>query len=81
MSGAEQSMAFFMLICAVPLIGLIVYGFRDRNTPGARGLLLCLVGMTGWSIQLALVTWPTEVLPLYINTTIRHTFQYLVIFG
>lgn len=81
MSSAEQSMAFFMLICAVPLIGLIVYGFRDQNTPGARGLLLCLIGMTGWSVQLALVTWPTEVLPLYINTTIRHTFQYLVIFG
>jgi PAS domain S-box-containing protein len=74
-------MAFFMLICAVPIVGLAAYTYTRRDRPGGNGLLLCLVGMAGWSVQLALVTWPTQVLPLYINTTIRHFFQILVIFG
>jgi len=81
MSDAAQSMAFFMLICAVPIVWLAAYTFNRRDRPGANGLLLCLVGMAGWSVQLALVTWPTQVLPLYINTTIRHFFQLLVVFG
>jgi len=81
MSSAAQSMAFFMLICAVPLVWLAVYTYRHRDLPAANGLLLCLVGMAGWSVQLALVTWPTQVLPLYLNTTIRNFFQILVIFG
>lgn len=81
MSDAAQSMAFFMLICAVPIVGLAGYTYRHRDRPGANGLLLCLVGMAGWSVQLALVTWPTQVLPLYLNTTVRHFFQILVIFG
>lgn len=81
MSSAAQSMSFFMLICAVPIVGLAAYTYRHRDRPGANGLLLCLIGMSGWSVQLALVTWPSQLLPLYLNTTIRHFFQILVIFG
>jgi PAS domain S-box-containing protein len=74
-------MSFFMLICAVPIAGLAAYTYRQRDRPAATGLLLCLVGMAGWSVQLALVTWPTQLLPVYLNTTIRNFFQILVIFG
>ncbi|TYT63730.1 histidine kinase N-terminal 7TM domain-containing protein [Natrialba swarupiae] len=81
MTSAEQSLTFFMLICAVPIAGVAAYAFRKRDEPGARGLFLCELGMAGWSIQLALITWPTAVMPVFLNTTIRHVFQILVIFG
>ncbi|RQG95163.1 histidine kinase N-terminal 7TM domain-containing protein [Natrarchaeobius chitinivorans] len=81
MTSAAQSMTFFMLICAVPIAGVAVYAFRKRAEPGARGFALCELGMAGWSIQLALITWPTQVMPVFVNTTIRHLFQLLVIFG
>jgi PAS domain S-box-containing protein len=81
MSSAAQSMSFFMVICAVPIAGLAAYTYRQRDRPAATGLLLCLVGMAGWSVQLAIATWPTQLLPVYLNTTIRNFFQILVIFG
>jgi len=74
-------MAFLMLICAVPVAGVARYAYKNRKKPGARGFLLCLVGMVGWSIMLALITWPTRILPVYLNTTLRNAFQMLVIFG
>ncbi|WP_170093752.1 ATP-binding protein [Halomicrobium mukohataei] len=81
MTSPAQSMSFFMLICAVPIVGLAVYTVRRRDRPGANGLVLCLVGMAGWSVMLALITWPTQLLPVWINTTVRHFFQILVVFG
>ncbi|MCW8171936.1 hypothetical protein D8S78_01005 [Natrialba swarupiae] len=65
MTSAEQSLTFFMLICAVPIAGVAAYAFRKRDEPGARGLFLCELGMAGWSIQLALITWPTAVMPVF----------------
>lgn len=81
MSSTAQSMAFFMLICAVPIAGVAAFTYRNRSKPGARGFLLCVVGMAGWSVQLALVTWPTPVTSVTVNTTVRHVFQLLVVFG
>lgn len=81
MSSAEQSMAFLMLICAVPIAGVAAYASRNRAKPGARGFLLCLIGMVGWSVMLAVITWPTRILPVYLNTALRMVFQLLVIFG
>ncbi|MEY7849277.1 histidine kinase N-terminal 7TM domain-containing protein [Natrarchaeobius sp. A-rgal3] len=81
MTSAEQSLTFFMLICAVPIAGMAAYAFRKRDEPGARGFFLCELGMVGWSVQLALITWPVQIMPVFVNTTIRHVFQILVIFG
>ncbi|MFP8954812.1 histidine kinase N-terminal 7TM domain-containing protein [Natrialbaceae archaeon A-arb3/5] len=81
MTSAAQSMAFLMLICAVPIAGVAAYAFRNRDRPGARGFLLCEIGMVGWIVQLALITWPTQILPVFVNTTFRHFFQLFVILG
>ncbi|THE65500.1 PAS domain S-box protein [Salinadaptatus halalkaliphilus] len=81
MTSAEQSVTFLMLICAVPIGGLAAYAFRKRDEPGARGFFLCELGMAGWSVQLALLTWPVQIAPVFVNTTIRHVFQILVILG
>jgi len=59
MSNLAQSLSIFMLICAVPIVGLAGYGFRYRDNLGVRGFLLCLIGMGGWSVLIALVTWDT----------------------
>lgn len=81
MSSAAQSMAFVMLICAMPIAGVGAYAFKNREKPGATGLFLCLVGMAGWSVQLAFITWPTQFAPVYVNTTFRHAFQAMVMVG
>ncbi|RQH00721.1 histidine kinase N-terminal 7TM domain-containing protein [Natrarchaeobius oligotrophus] len=81
MPSAAQSMTFLMVICAVPIAGVAAYAFRNRGKPGARGFFLCEIGMVGWSIQLALITWPTAVMPVFVNTTIRHLFQIFVMLG
>jgi len=74
-------MALLMVICAVPIAGFAAYAFTNRQQPGARGFLLCLVGEAGWSVMLALITWPTPILPVHLNTALRFAFQSLVIFG
>jgi len=74
-------MAFLMFLSTIPVIGVTVYAVRNRGEPGARGLLLCLVGMIGWSLMLMLITWPTRVLPVHLNVTGRFFFQLLVTFG
>lgn len=74
-------MALLMVICAVPIAGFAAYAFSNRQQPGARGFLLCLVGEAGWSVMLALITWPTPILPVHLNTALRFAFQSLVIFG
>ncbi len=74
-------MAILMVICAVPIAGFAAYAFTNRQQPGARGFFLCLVGEAGWSVMLALITWPTPILPVYLNTALRFAFQSLVIFG
>lgn len=81
MSSAAQSMAFVMLICAMPIAGVGAYAFQNREKPGATGLFLCLVGMAGWSVQLAFITWPAQFAPVYVNTTFRHAFQAMVMVG
>ncbi|MCU4753543.1 ATP-binding protein [Halobacteria archaeon AArc-curdl1] len=81
MSSAAQSMAFVMLICAMPIAGVGAYAFKNREKPGATGLFFCLVGMAGWSVQLAFITWPTQFGPVYVNTTFRHAFQAMVMVG
>lgn len=74
-------MALLMFLSTIPIIGVTGYVLRNRNKPGARGLLLCLVGMIGWSLMLVFVTWPTPVLPVHINVAVRFFFQMLVAFG
>ncbi|MFC6954275.1 histidine kinase N-terminal 7TM domain-containing protein [Halorubellus litoreus] len=81
MSQGAQSMAFLMFLSTIPIIGVTVYVFRNRGQPGASGLLLCLVGMIGWSLLLMLITWPTRILPVHLNITVRFFFQLLVTFG
>ena len=74
-------MALLMFLSTIPIIGVTGYVLRNRNKPGARGLLLCLVGMVGWSLMLLLVTWPDPVLPVHLNIAGRFTFQALVAVG
>ncbi len=74
-------MALLMVVCAVPIAGLAAYAFRNREKPGARGFLLCLVGEAGWSVMLATITWPDLILPVHLNTALRFLFQSLVILG
>ncbi|WP_161803752.1 histidine kinase N-terminal 7TM domain-containing protein [Halolamina sediminis] len=74
-------MALLMFISIVPIIGVAVYTYRNREKPGGRGFLLCLLGMIGWSIMLLLVTWPARVFPVHLNVTARFFFQSLVAFG
>ncbi|WP_254864526.1 histidine kinase N-terminal 7TM domain-containing protein [Halovivax gelatinilyticus] len=81
MSSVAQSLAFVMVICAVPIAGVAVFTYRNLAKPGARGFLLCVIGMAGWSIMLALITWPAQFTSVTVNTTLRHAFQLLVIFG
>ena len=81
MSSAQQSVAILMLVCTAPMVGLAAYAFTNLTKPGARGFLLCQVGAIGWSVQLAVLTWPTRLMPVYLNTTGRMAFQFLVIFG
>jgi PAS domain S-box-containing protein len=81
MSSVAQLLSFFILICTVPIAGLAAYAFQNRQEPGVRGFLFCLVGMVGWSVQIALITWPTQIIPVHVNTTIRYVFQILVVFG
>ncbi len=81
MSQGAQSMVLLMFISVVPTIGVAGYAFRNRNKPGARGFLLCLTGMIGWSIMLIFVTWPFPILPVHLNLTGRFFFQLLVAFG
>jgi len=81
MSQGAQSMVLLMFISVVPIIGVAGYAFRNRNKPGARGFLLCLVGMVGWSLMLILVTWPSPTLPVHLNLSGRFFFQLIVAFG
>lgn len=81
MSSIEQSLAFFLLVCTVPIVGFAGYAYRNRGKPGVRGLLLCLIGMAGWSAQIAVITWPTQLLPVHLSTLVRYLFQLLVVFG
>ena len=81
MTQGAQSMAFLMFLSTIPIIGVTGYVLQNRDRPGARGLLLCLVGMVGWSLMLLLVTWPSGVLPVHMNITGRFTFQILVAVG
>ncbi len=81
MSQAAQSMVLLMFISVVPIIGVAGYAFHNRNKPGARGFLLCLIGMIGWSMMLIFVTWPSTILPVHLNITGRFFFQLVVTFG
>lgn len=81
MSQAAQSMVLLMFISVVPIIGVAGYALRNRNKPGARGFLLCLIGMIGWSIMLIFVTWPSPILPVHLNIAGRFFFQLIVTFG
>jgi len=81
MSQGAQSMAFLMFLATIPIIGVTVYAFRNRGKPGGRGLLLCLVGMIGWSLMLVQITWPTRLLPVHLHVASRFFFQLLVAFG
>ena len=81
MSQGAQSMVILMFISVVPIVGVAGYALRNRENPGARGFLLCLIGMIGWSIMLILVTFPSSILPVYLNVTGRFLFQLFVAFG
>ena len=81
MSQGAQSMVLLMFISVVPIVGVAGYALRNRNKPGARGFLLCLIGMIGWSVMLIFVTWPSSILPVYLNLTGRFLFQLFVAFG
>lgn len=81
MTSTGQSVALFNLVCAVPIVCFAVYAYQHREKPGVRGLTLCLIGMAGWSAQIAVMAWPTQLLPLHIETVVRYLFQLLVIFG
>lgn len=74
-------MALLMFLSTIPIIGVTGYVLRNQKKPGARGLLLCLVGMVGWSLMLIFVTWPTPVLPVHLNVAVRFFFQAMVAFG
>ncbi len=81
MSTAAQSVSVLMLVCAAPMVGLGTYAYLNLEKPGALGFLLCQVGAIGWSVQLALLAWPTQLMPVHLNTGARMGFQFLVMFG
>lgn len=81
MTQGAQSMALLMVLSIIPILGVSIYVFRNQNKPGGRGLLLCLVGMVGWSLMLLLITWPSRVLPPHLNVAARFFFQSIVAFG
>ncbi len=81
MSSLAESLSILMLVCAVPIAGLAGYAYRYRTNLGVRGFLLCLVGLGGWSVMIAVVTWPTYILPVHIEATFRHLFHALVFLG
>jgi PAS domain S-box-containing protein len=81
MSTAAQSMSILMLVCAAPLVGLGAYAYLNLDKPGARGFLLCQIGAIGWSVQLAVITWPSRIVPVHLNTAVRMLFQFLVVVG
>ncbi|MFC7059155.1 histidine kinase N-terminal 7TM domain-containing protein [Halovenus salina] len=81
MSTAAQSMSILMLVCATPMLGLAAYGYRNIEKPGARGFVFCQIGAIVWSIQLALLAWPGQLLPVHLNTGIRQLAQFGVAFG
>lgn len=74
-------MAFLMFLSIVPIIAVAGYALRNRDKPGARGLVLCLVGICGWSLMLLLLTWPAPVLPAHLNIAARFFFQAIVAVG
>jgi signal transduction histidine kinase len=81
MSQGAQSMAFLMILAIIPIIGVAIYTFKNQRKPGGRGLLLCLVGMIGWSLMLLFITWPSRVLAPHLNVAGRFFFQLVVAFG
>jgi len=81
MSSLAESLSIFMLICAVPIAGLAGYAYQYRDNLGVRGFLLCLIGMGGWSVVVAIVIWPTQLIPVYVESTFRFIFHTLVFFG
>lgn len=81
MSQVAQSMVLLMFISVVPIIGVTGYALRNRDKPGARGFLFCLIGMIGWSMMLIFVTWPSQILPVHLNLAGRFFFQLVVAFG
>jgi len=81
MSSLAQSLSIFMLICAVPIAGLAGYAFQYRDNLGVRGFLFCLIGMVGWSVLIAVVIWPTQIIPVHVESTFRFVFHTLVFFG
>lgn len=81
MSSVAQSLSIFMILCAVPIAGLAGYAFQYRQNLGVRGFWLCLIGMSGWSVLIATITWPTQLMPVHIQSTFRHFFHILVFFG
>lgn len=81
MSTAAQSMSILMLVCATPMLGLAAYGYQNLEKPGARGFVFCQIGAIVWSIQLALLAWPGQLLPVHLNTGIRQLGQFGVAFG
>jgi signal transduction histidine kinase len=81
MIQGAQSMAFLMFLSIIPIIGVATYTFNNQQKPGGRGLLLCLVGMIGWSLMLLLITWPSRVLAPHLNVAGRFFFQLVVAFG
>jgi len=71
MGQGAQSMALLMFLSIIPIIGVAIYTLRNEDQPGGRGLLLCLVGMIGWSVMLLLITWPSRSLPTHLNVAGR----------
>ena len=81
MTQGAQSMAFLMFLAIIPIIGVAIYTFKNQRKPGARGLLLCLAGMIGWSLMLLFITWPSQVFAPHLNVAGRFFFQLVVAFG
>jgi signal transduction histidine kinase len=70
-----------MFLSIIPIVGVTGYAVQNRHKPGGRGLVLCLVGMIGWSLMLVFITWPTRVFPVHINVAGRFFFQSVVALG
>jgi len=81
MSSVAQSLSVLMVICAVAVAGLAGYAFQNRDKLGVRGLFFCLIGMAGWSFQIAIVTWPAQLMSVHIESAVRFFFHTAVFFG
>lgn len=81
MSTAAQSVSLLMLLAAVGLSSVGLYGLQNRAHPGARGFSLSLFGAAAWSVVIAINIWPVHLLPAFVSMTLRNGLILVILLG